>query len=194
MIKRYPTREIVQATLKVKSSGVELILIGNHWSSRSAGQFSSEPYRIITAETLSYFAQRIQEVKGKDAAIIVMGDFNDEPHSRSLTDYALSNLNRDKVVYARNPALYNLMWGLLGERKGSYVYNGLSMMIDQFLVSKGIAKRSGAFNLDESSVKLEVFSGMISGRYDTPVRFGQSKPNMAGYSDHLPISFILGEK
>ena len=143
---------------------------------------------------MSYFAQRIQEVKGKGAAIIVMGDFNDEPHSRSLTDYALSNLNRDKVVYARNPALYNLMWGLLGERKGSYVYNGLSMMIDQFLVSKGIAKRSGAFNLDESSVKLEVFSGMISGRYDTPVRFGQSKPNMAGYSDHLPIYFILGEK
>ena len=194
VIKRYPTREIVQSTVTVKATGKELILVGNHWPSRSAGQFESEPYRIITGETLSYFVQRIQEVKGKEAAIIVMGDFNDEPHSRSLTDYALSMMSRDKVVYARNPALYNLMWNLLGEQKGSYVYSGVSMMIDQFLVTKGIAKKSGDFVLDESKVKTEVFEGMVSGRYDTPVRFGQSKPNLEGYSDHLPISFELGEK
>jgi len=194
VIKRYPTREIVQATLKVKASGQELILVGNHWPSRSAGQYASEPYRIIAAETLSYFVQRIQEVKGKDAAIVVMGDFNDEPHARSLTDYALSVMNCDKVVYARNPVLYNLMWDLLGARKGSYVYGGAAMMIDQFLVSKGIAKKSGLFSLETGKVKIEIFPKMVSGRYDTPVRFGQSKPNLDGYSDHLPISFVLGEK
>ncbi|MCP4459557.1 MAG: endonuclease/exonuclease/phosphatase [Cytophagales bacterium] len=194
VIKRYPTREIVQATLKMRTTGMELILVGNHWPSRSAGQFESEPYRIITGETLSYFVQRIQEVKGKGAAIIVMGDFNDEPHSRSLTNYALSTMNRDKVVYARNPVLYNLMWNLLGERMGSYVYSGVSMMLDQFLVSKGIAKKSGAFGLDEKEVKVEIFPEMVSGRYDTPIRFGQSKPNLEGFSDHLPISFVLGER
>ncbi len=194
VIKRYPTREIVQSTLKVKATNKELVLVGNHWPSRSGGQFESEPYRIITGETLSYFVQRVQEVKGSDAAIIVMGDFNDEPYSRSLTDYALSSMNRDKVVYARNPVLYNLMWNILGERKGSYVYSGVSSVLDQFLVSKGIAKKSGAFILDEEEVKLEIFPGMISGRYDTPIRFGQSKPNLEGFSDHLPISFVLGEK
>lgn len=194
VIKRYPTREIVQATLQVKASGKELIVVGNHWPSRSGGQFESEPYRIITGETLSYFVQRIQEIKGKDSAIIVMGDFNDEPYSRSMTDYALSMMSRDKVVYARNPALYNLMWNLLGERKGSYVYSGVSMMIDQFLVAKGIAKKSGDFILDEAQVKVEIFPDMVSGRYDTPIRFGQSKPNLEGFSDHLPISFVLGEK
>ncbi|WP_370090269.1 endonuclease/exonuclease/phosphatase family protein [Ekhidna sp.] len=194
VVKRYPTREIVQATVVSQATGNEIILVGNHWPSRSAGQYESEPYRIITGETLSYFIERIQEVKGNDAAIVVMGDFNDEPFNRSLTDYAQSVMDRDKVVYGRNPYLYNLMWPLLGQRKASYVYSGSPMMIDQFMVGKGIAKKSGKYVLEESSVKLEIFDGMVSGRYDTPVRFGQEKPNLNGYSDHLPISFMLGEK
>jgi len=194
VVKRYPTREIVQATLISKATNNEIILVGDHWPSRSAGQFESEPYRIITGETLSYFIERIQEIKGDDAAIVVMGDFNDEPYNRSLTDYALSVMDRDKVVYGRNPYLYNLMWPLLGERKASYVFSGMPMMIDQLLVSKGIAKKSGRFEIDEKKVRLEIFDEMVSGRYDTPVRFGQEKPNLKGYSDHLPVSFILGEK
>ncbi len=194
VIKRYPTREIVQATLKVKESGTELILLGNHWPSRSGGQYESEPYRILTAETLSYFMERIQEIKGKDIPVIVMGDFNDEPHNRSLMEYALSVVDRDKVVYARNPVLYNLMWELMGTRRASYVYGGVPMMIDQFLVSKGIAKKSGNFVLDDNPTKLEVFEGMVKGRYDEPIRFGQKTPNLDGFSDHLPISFLLKEK
>lgn len=194
VVKRYPTREIVQATVVSQATGNEIILVGNHWPSRSGGQYESEPYRIITGETLSYFIERIQEVKGNDAAIVVMGDFNDEPFNRSLTDYAQSVMDRDKVVYGRNPYLYNLMWPLLGQRRASYVYSGSPMMIDQFMVAKGIAKKSGKYVLEESSVKLEIFNGMVSGRYDSPVRFGQEKPNLDGYSDHLPISFILGEK
>ncbi len=193
VIKRYPTREIVQAGLKTEK-GNELVLLGNHWPSRSAGQFESEPFRILAAETLSYFMERIQAIKGSDVPVVVMGDFNDEPHNRSLTDYALSTMDREKVVYARNPALYNLMWELLGRRRGSYVYGGVPMMIDQFLVSKGIAKKSGRFELNEQKVRIETFPGMVSGRYDTPIRFGQSDPNLDGYSDHLPISFVLGEK
>jgi predicted extracellular nuclease len=193
VIKRYPTREVIQATVKT-AKGNELILVGNHWPSRSAGQYESEPFRIITAETLSYFIERIQEEKGKDAAIIAMGDFNDEPFNRSLLDYALSTRNRNKVVSGRSPYLYNLMWPLMGQRMSSYVYNGRPMMIDQFLVSKGIAKKSGDYRLDEDAARIEIFPGMIKGKYNTPVRFGQKEPNYKGFSDHLPISFVLGEK
>lgn len=193
IIKRYATREIIQATLKTKK-GNEIILLGNHWPSRSAGQYESEPFRIITGETLSYFAERIQQIKGNDAAIIAMGDFNDEPFNRALTDYALSVRSRNKVVYGQNPYFFNLMWPLMGKRTSSFVYDGRPLMLDQFMVSKGIAKKSGKFDLDESTVNLEIYDGMVSGRYNEPVRFGQKDPNLSGYSDHLPISFILGEK
>jgi predicted extracellular nuclease len=193
IIKRYPTRELVQTTLQTQK-GNDLILVGNHWPSRSGGQYESEPYRILTGETLSYFIQRIIEVKGKDAAIIVMGDFNDEPFNRSLSDYALSVRDRDKVVNGSNPYLYNLMWPLLGQRRASYVFGGRPIMLDQFMVSKGIVKKSGKYDLRNDLVKLEVFDGMVKGDYDTPVRFGQKNPNLNGFSDHLPISFILKEK
>ena len=193
VIKRYPTREIVQATLTTQK-GNDLVLVGNHWPSRSGGQYESEPYRMITGETLSYFVERIQEEKGKEIGIIVMGDFNDEPFNRSMTNYAQSVIDRNKVVYGRNPYLYNLMWPIIGERQASYVFGGTPIMLDQFMVSKGIAKKSGKYELDESSVRLEIFDGMTKGRYSEPVRFGQDKPNLDGFSDHLPISFILGEK
>ena len=193
VIKRYPTREIVQATLTTQK-GNDLVLVGNHWPSRSGGQYESEPYRMITGETLSYFMERIQEEKGSDTAVIVMGDFNDEPFNRSLTDYAQSVIDRNKVVYGRNPYLYNLMWPILGGRQASYVFSGAPIMLDQFMVSKGIAKKSGKYELDESTVRLEIFDGMTKGRYSQPIRFGQKNPNLSGYSDHLPISFELVEK
>ncbi|MEM6737938.1 MAG: endonuclease/exonuclease/phosphatase family protein [Bacteroidota bacterium] len=192
IVKRYATREIIQTTLTTLK-GNELILIGNHWPSRSAGQYESEPFRIIAAETLSYFVESIQRIKGKDSAIIVMGDFNDEPFDRSLEKYALSSRNRKKVSFGKNPNLYNLMWPLIGKGEASYVYSSSPMMIDQFMVSKGIISNR-KYELDEQKVKVEKFDGMTKGRYDKPVRFGQSSPNLSGFSDHLPISFVLGEK
>ena len=197
VLKRSATRDILQASLTT-TKGTELILIGNHWPSRMGGEHQSAPYRMMAGETLSYWLSRIQQIKGNDAAIFVMGDFNDEPHSRSLTDYALSTMNRDKVVYGRNPYLYNLMWPLLGQRRASYVFGSELLMIDQFLVSKGIAKKTGLFALNEQKVSLEVYDGMVKGRYATPVRFGRpsssSTYNKNGFSDHLPISVVLGEK
>jgi hypothetical protein len=194
--KRSGTRDLFQANLTT-AKGRDFIVIGNHWPSRSGGEYKSAPYRMMAAETLSYWLQRIwEELDNDDVAIFVMGDFNDEPHSRSLTDYALSTMSRNKVVYGYNPYLYNLMWHVLGERRASYVYGGRPQMIDQFLVTKGIAKKSGLFDLDETTVRLEEYPGMVSSRYKGPIRFGRpsSGYNEAGFSDHLPISMVLGEK
>ncbi len=65
-----------------------MIAIGNHWPSRIGGEKDSAPYRMLTGETLSYWMEQILEIKGKDAAVLVMGDFNDEPNSDSLEKYA----------------------------------------------------------------------------------------------------------
>ncbi len=107
VLKRSATRDIFQVTLETTPQGAiitqpaagqpdstqqsnELILIGNHWPSRMGGEYKSEPYRILAAETLAYWHERIVEIKGEDANIIVMGDFNDEPYNRSIREYALS--------------------------------------------------------------------------------------------------------
>ncbi|MHA2366750.1 MAG: endonuclease/exonuclease/phosphatase family protein, partial [Candidatus Hodarchaeales archaeon] len=63
VLKREATREIYQVNFKTNNDN-ELIVIGNHWPSRSGGRFKTEPYRIIAGETLSYWNTRIEEIIG----------------------------------------------------------------------------------------------------------------------------------
>ncbi|CAM1333401.1 endonuclease/exonuclease/phosphatase family protein [Tenacibaculum aestuariivivum] len=193
--KRSPTRDILQVEFETKK-GNDLVLLLNHWTSRMAGKFESEPYRIISAETLSYWVMRIQEILGDKVPIIVMGDFNDEPFDRSLTEYALSTNNLEKVKAGRNPYLYNLMWELAGNRLGTYVYGSNSSILDQILVSKGLLFSNSNIQIGSETAKIEVFKGMLKGKYKVPVRFKVSdkKYNTNGFSDHLPISIKLTEK
>lgn len=195
ILKRTATRDLFQVNLRCKSSGRDLILIGNHWPSRRGGVFFSEPYRIIAAETLSYWCERIQEEKGKDVAILIMGDFNDEPHNRSVTQYALSTNSIMKVKNSRTPRLYNLMWPLMGRGLGTHYFDNFPCMLDQFLVSRGFIRDNAPIKVKRDSVKVERFSGMMRGTSKIPRRFGRpsSELDTEGFSDHFPISLVLEE-
>ena len=115
ILKRNATRDLLQATFST-NEGNTFIVIGNHWPSRMGGEEASEPYRMMAGETLSYWLERIFDKLGP-VPVFVMGDFNDEPFNRSMTEYALSCRSLSKVTSkrARNPYLYNLMWPLMGE-------------------------------------------------------------------------------
>ncbi|MHA2299176.1 MAG: endonuclease/exonuclease/phosphatase family protein [Candidatus Hodarchaeales archaeon] len=205
VLKRSATRDIFQVNFTTEKSNKrnEIVVIGNHWPSRSGGVFKSEPYRIIAAETLSYWHSRIVEIKKndeekevKDIAIIAMGDFNDEPFNRSLTGYALSTRSKRKVLVARTaPRLYNLMWPLMGQRLGTYYYDGVHNMLDQFLVSEGCLLDNSTFSVDENSVT--IVSESMTGDHGKPVAFGRpskrTRYNEEGFSDHFPISMIVRE-
>jgi predicted extracellular nuclease len=195
VLKRTGTRDLFQVNLR-SASGKLLILIGNHWPSRTGGQFESEPYRIVAAETLSYWHERILEEKGEDAAILVMGDFNDEPHNRSLTNYALSTNTIMKVRNSGSPRLYNLMWPLMGNGLGSFYYDNFPNMLDQFLVSRGFLNNDAAMQVKSNTVRIETFPEMVSGGdYPDPIPFGRPAEhlNTDGFSDHYPISVVLQE-
>lgn len=202
ILKRTATRDLFQVNFRTLKKKNPLIVIGNHWPARSAGVLESEPYRILAAETLSYWIQRIAEIRGNDTPVIVMGDFNDEPFNRSVTDYALASGAATNVIYARNARLFNLMWPLSGKAAGTFYFNNYPMMIDQFMVTKALIKSNGKIRIaeDESGylVKIEHFSEMISkGRYPNPLSFGRpakkSTFNPDGYSDHFPISMVIEE-
>jgi hypothetical protein len=197
VIKRSPTRDIFQVNFHLKTRHNEpFILVGNHWPSRMSGTYETEPYRIIAAETLSYFNLRIQQEYGKNTPILMMGDFNDDPGSRSLTDYALSMRNKNKVINAKkNPNLFNLMWPLMNEGYGSYWYD-FPLFFDQFLVSKGFLINDAYLSVVEDSVQVIKPPKMWkkpNGDYPQPRRFGTKDANIElnGYSDHFPISVTL---
>lgn len=199
IVKRKATRDILQVNFKTKGSDSRLVLIGNHWPSRSGGQYESEPYRMTAGETLSYFHQRIldenrTEEEGK-TAILVMGDFNDEPFNRSVTDYSLATTSILKVKLSKDaPRLYNLMWFIMAKGIGTFYFSNFPNLLDQFMVSKGIVEGT---KFKVKTVDRVIFPEMVKGKYKYPIKFGRPSDkslNEKGYSDHLPISLILEER
>lgn len=200
VLKRTATRDIVQVNFRTLK-GNQLIIIGNHWPSRRGGKEHSEPYRIIAAETLAYWNQRISEICGDDAAIIIVGDFNDEPYSLAIREYALSTPIEKKVIYSRNPRFYNIMYKFLDKGMGSYYFNYFPKLFDQFWVSKGFLKDETPFELakdktGELEVDIQIEKEMNSqGRYSDPLKFGRPSRtlNLNGFSDHYPIQLKILE-
>jgi len=195
VLMRNGTRDLYQVNLKRKSSGEDLILVGNHWPSRRGEVLLTEPYRIIAAETLSYWNRRIQDIKGEDVPILIMGDFNDEPHSRSIKQYALGTNCVKRVENCRIPRLYNLMWALMGQGLGTYYFENFPNMLDQFLVSKGFLNSNASMKINEDSVKIDKYPELMVGRYNIPRRFGRPSGTLdeEGFSDHFPISVVIEE-
>jgi hypothetical protein len=214
VVKSEATRDILQVNFITKNSDRKrrLVLIGNHWPSRSGGQYESEPYRIVAGETLSYFHKRILEENNEDTSnitnnnnnnnnnadtsILVMGDFNDEPFDRSVVKHALALSHPLKIKFSRDkPWLYNLMYPLVGEGIGTFYFNNFPNLLDQFMVSRGIVSEK-EFKITENSVQILKFPEMVKGSYKVPVNFGRPSNrtlNMDGYSDHFPISLKLQE-
>lgn len=198
VLKRNATRDIVQVTFQTKSQQKNtFVVIGNHWPSKLGGDLESEPYRIIAAETLSYWLERIQAKLGKETSIIVMGDFNDEPFNRSIAHYALGLKDSRKVKSkrSRKPYLYNLMWALQNDSSGSYYYNTWSS-IDQILVNRPLLRKESPLQLVHNSCQIIKTKEML--KSNKPRRFSRPSAGKSfdpeGYSDHLPVTMRLKEK
>jgi hypothetical protein len=193
IVKREATREILQVDFQVGAK--LLVVIGNHWPSKSGGDLESEGFRIVAGETMAYFHERVREINGKDVAVLAMGDFNDEPYRRSLVQYALSENDRLKVENARTPRLWNLMWPLLGRAVFSYYYGNEGSIIDQLLVSQGIATGSSGIMVRPETTAVHQLPEMRkAGEYPAPRRYGRPSERLDqdGFSDHYPVSVVLG--
>ncbi len=193
VLKRNATRDIVQVNFKTNTNpSRDLVVIGNHWPSRKGGEFSSEPYRIIAAETLSYWVERTSEIfehaAGIEVPILVMGDFNDEPYNRSMTQYALAmkDSKRVKSRRSRKPYLFNLMWPMQEDGIGTHYFESWGML-DQVLVNRSLINNSNHCKLIPGSCGIQVKKEML--KRGKPRRFGRPANafDVAGFSDHLPV-------
>jgi hypothetical protein len=195
VMRRNATREILQVNFRTHR-GRTWSVFGNHWPSRSGGQFESAGYRDIAGETLSYFHQRALEVHGPATPVLAMGDFNDEPFDTSLVVHALSTRQLQKVVAAESPRFWNLMWPAIGRPEGTFYFDNQPNLLDQFLVNKNMAAPASPIRVRADSVEIIRFPGTFStGRYPRPRPFGgMGKPvDENGYSDHFPIGVQITE-
>ncbi len=200
IMKRNATRDLFQVQLTT-AAGNELVLIANHWPARTAGKYESEPYRMMVGETLSYWIERIHDIKWKEKkekypAIVLMGDFNDNPYDRSLTEYLRSSGNLEKVKNSTSHIMFNMMYSFVGGDIGTHVYGNDINVLDQFIVSRSMVVDYYKYPFQVDSIQIVYYPEMVKGDYNTPVRF--SRPSKSdyddkGYSDHLPIELVLEE-
>ncbi len=56
VLRQEATRNILQVNFKIKSTNTDLILVGNHWPSRTMGEIETEPYRIAACRCIIIFS------------------------------------------------------------------------------------------------------------------------------------------
>lgn len=172
------TRDILLVTGNLNGELIHILV--NHWPSRRSGLDNNEAKRIKAAQLATLIAHKIQS-KNERAKIIIMGDFNDDPTSKSVKNYLVNN------------TFYNPMERLIGRGNGTLNYKGTWHLFDQIIFSKNfmdIKKNKHSFKYAEVFDKyfLKEWKGKFKGN---PFRTYIGKWYQGGFSDHFPVHVYL---
>jgi len=180
----FKTRDILHVTGKMRNKIVHLFV--NHWPSRIGGDDKTEPKRVLAASVLK---KKVDEIFASDpkARIIIMGDMNDEPASKSLKE----TLGADSPN--SGAPLVNLMMPDDMAGKGTYFYSGNWNMLDNLVVSEAVLKGN---RMQVEGQKGNIYSSdwMIFTNKTgdkTPNRSYVGDKYVGGVSDHFPVYFKL---
>lgn len=181
------TRDILYAKFLAKKDTLHFFV--NHWPSRRGGVEKSEPKRLKAATVLRSRIDSIL-IRNKKAKIIAMGDFNDHPDNRSMTEV----MNCEPGA---NQYLTNLVYHLHEDGNGTYNYKGEWGMLDQFIVSDEVLKESNGFYSTDTSAYIFNDDRVLfkaEGKEAVPNRTYGGPNYYGGYSDHLPIGMTLDHR
>lgn len=183
----YTSRDILQVT-GLTSNGDTLHFFVNHWPSRRDGETISESRRTRAA---TFLKDAVGKVLGKNprAKIVIIGDFNDEPNNKSITETLYAQTLADKPVEG---GLYNCFAKAHGDGLGTYFYRGDWNMLDQIITSCELVCNTGSLIASNPTIFKADF--ML---YDDPKNgklpnrtFGGTR-YFGGYSDHFPVYIDL---
>ena len=164
-------------------------VIVNHWPSRRGGEEGSRYKRIAAANLTRRIVDSLQSID-KNARILVMGDFNDDPINESIDSYLNANGNINDL---RIEELYNPMLQLFEGGVGTLKHRGKWNLFDMILISQGL------INIDTPGYKyssVAIFNREYllqgEGKYKGyPNRTYGGKKYLGGFSDHLPVYLLL---
>jgi len=177
------TRDILYVQGKTPDGTLMNIFV-NHWPSRREGTETSEPRRIIAAGTLKKTVDSLFQAD-RNANILIMGDFNDNPDNRSIAE-VLGATKPGAAAEARK--LYNLLSPLHASGKGSLYYKSWDLF-DQLIVSGNLlvqgkgpdCKPGDAGIFDAEWLMFKTSAGEMRPNRTMGSRY------YGGYSDHLPV-------
>ncbi len=188
------TRDILLVSGTTNANDTLNIFV-NHWPSRWGGQLETEDKRMYVARLLKKQTDSLFKIN-PEAKIIIMGDLNDYPTDRSLTE----SLNAETQFQNIKPKkLYNLSYYLQEVKKqGTYKYEGQWGILDQIIVSGALLDTSKSIyaTVDDINVFRADFLLEKDDKYpgEKVFRTYVGYKYNGGYSDHLPTYLDLRRK
>lgn len=159
-----------------------LYLLINHWPSRSGGQLRSNAYRLHAARMHKTITDSILALD-RQARILSMGDYNDNPDDESLLQLSESRLP--------GGGMYNLMKNLYKQGYGSLAYRDRWYLFDQILVNNNFLQDS-SLRIAGVGIHNPSYLSTPAGPYKGyPWRTYASGRYSGGYSDHFPVFIRL---
>lgn len=186
---------LYRGILHVKGTGPDgsnLHIYMNHWKSRSGGEQETERQRMFSAITLRKQLDMLLS-RESNFKVIIMGDFNDEPTNRSLTNGLSASNKRRNIQFGEH---YNLFYDLHNmEGAGTYNYQGNWNMLDQIMISYNLLNQERGLTIGYEGGKIvkeewmlyesETYGAQLpSATYGGPEYYG-------GPSDHLPVYAVF---
>ena len=173
------TRDILHVQASLHNQVFNVLV--NHWPSRREGAEITSYKREAAAQKNREIIDQVK-AQDPDARFIVMGDFNDDPKSKSL-----KKLTEE---------LYNPMELLLTKYEGSLNYKGQWNLFDQILVSTNFLQQYGNdFRFENAEIFNKTILKEYSGKYKgNPFRTYVGDKYLGGYSDHFPVYGIFSIK
>ena len=175
-------RDFTRDILHVKGllNGELIHVLVNHWPSRRKGADETSEKRIKAAKTVQNILSDIKDHE-ENPSVIIMGDFNDDPHSDSIKNYLLS------------PDLYNPMEKLLSPHRGTLNYKFQWNLFDQIIFSHNFFQfEKGTHQFAHADIFDQRFLAAWKGKHkNNPFRTYLGRKYLGGYSDHFPVYIQL---
>jgi endonuclease/exonuclease/phosphatase family metal-dependent hydrolase len=170
-----------------------------HFPSRYGGEKESETDRFDAARTLRSLCDSLQQIRPYPQ-IIIMGDFNDTPEDKSMTDILTATFHNQQTPdnALSDRSLYNLFADRTQRHHpGSHKYQGEWSQLDQILISANLTDTTASMHLKPDSPHIFAPDFLLTNdktwRGKRPYRTFYGYKYEGGYSDHLPIiaDFLL---
>ena len=188
---KFKTRDqmCVIGLMGTKQTGYSRVaIIVNHWPSRRGGEAESSWLREAAAALNAKISADLLK-QYPDIGIITMGDMNDDPYNKSVSQILGAVKNIEKI---QPEGLYNPFWEKLDKGIGSYIYRGSWNLFDQIIINSNLVDGKCGLKFYAAEVLNKQFLLQQDGQYKGyPLRTFSGGVWTNGYSDHLPTEIFL---
>ena len=171
------TRDILYVSGELENQPLHLLI--NHRPSRRRGNNETAHKRKVAAEKNLEILQNIL-TEDPNAKVVIMGDFNDDPHSESVKQLVSTEM-------------YNPMEVLLTKYRGTLSHRDTWHLFDQIIISHNFLQgHNNPFRFKMAKIfdpaDIKEYKGKYKG---LPFRTYAGKKYLGGYSDHFPVYTIF---